>query len=463
MRSSLNSPEEEKAMESRQLNRREFLRLAAVTATGALAAACVPAGPQAPAQAPAAPESAGAEPIAISYWTWFGEGSEEGQKAMLDAFAAAYPNIKLEYLGLPYSQFLDKVSISYAGGTPPDCLYMDNSQQGFFGQKKLVVDQSTYGERDADFNVEDINPKALDLFTYDGMVLGYPQPLTTGQLFYNEDLLEAAGLESPYDLYKRGEWTWEVLRDYAIALTKRDDAGRPEVLGFSQWALWFLAMWSNGGDHFDDFRRPTQALYSQPETVAALQFLADLIVKDQAAVESAGTQQALGMDPNGAFNAGKIAIHLSWGPGVGRFDLVNHGVAPFPKGPSEKSQFAADLTTEVIAIINKSQHVEEAWQFARWQQQEWQKTYVGNPADPRVPSRNEYQELANAALPEPASLWYELIDAAKLRPSSVDWPKMSTQFVTPALDELWAGRQDAETMATTLTQQINDFLAANPQ
>ena len=53
-------------------------------------------------------------------------------------------------------------------------------------------------------------------------------------LAFNLDMLRAAGLEDPRDLYDRGEWTWEVWRGYLKALTKDRSAEKlPNIYGWS--------------------------------------------------------------------------------------------------------------------------------------------------------------------------------------------------------------------------------------
>ncbi|MCC8100802.1 MAG: hypothetical protein LIP11_00570 [Clostridiales bacterium] len=37
---------------------------------------------------------------------------------------------------------------------------------------------------------------------------------------YLKKMLDNAGLESPNDLYERGEWTWDKWREYMITLTQ---------------------------------------------------------------------------------------------------------------------------------------------------------------------------------------------------------------------------------------------------
>lgn len=481
-------------MSSSPFNRRAFLRwTAAFTGSGlavGLLAACASPAAEPPATAapvkaaaPAATTAsnaaaptvttasksvatvapqAAAEAVTLNYWTWFGQSSQEGQQNMLDTFAKAFPSIKLEYLGLPYGDFLDKVTISYAGGTPPDLIYMDNKQQGFFGKKKLVVDQAPLAKGDADFHAEKINPKALDLFTYKGLVLGYPVELTTGQVFYNEDVIKSAGLPTPAELYAQDKWTWDALRSHAAKLTKRDSSGRVEIFGFNHGGPIQSAIWSNGGDQFDSITVPTKDLYGEPEAIDALQFLADLINKDKSAASTGGLQSGLGLGSSEAFLAGKIAMLNYWGIGHG-WDKFKWSVVPFPKGTSPKAKYAADLTTECISIMNKTKFTEQSWSFARWYQKDWQKIAVGLKENARVPSRSDLDDIARKALPAPADIWFDLVKVSAGRPVFPDWPKIESQMVNPAYDEIFSGRSDAKTTMTKLAKDINDFLAANPQ
>jgi hypothetical protein len=100
---------------------------------------------------------------------------------------------------------------------------------------------------------------ALALYTYDGLVLGYPWTLTTGQVFFNQNLFKAAGRATPDELYKQERWSWPAMTEAAVALTRRTADGKIEQLGIAQQSIWRLALNSNGTDLFDDFRRPKKS------------------------------------------------------------------------------------------------------------------------------------------------------------------------------------------------------------
>ncbi|MGH2368450.1 MAG: ABC transporter substrate-binding protein, partial [Chloroflexota bacterium] len=228
--------------------RRRWLMGTAVTMGTACApavlAACAPGG-QAPPKA--------VEPVTLEAWSpW--EGTPSDFERRQTALKEVHPHLTLTWTGIGFGPYLDKVTTAVASDTPPDLPYLDNQHQGFFGKGKLLIDQGPLGKKDRDFNVEAIEPRALDLYTYEGLILGYPWSLTTGQVFFNRALFSAAGRTQPDELYKQGRWTWDTLTEAATALTRRAGDGSVLQVGLSHRSIWRLALNANGTDVYDDFR-----------------------------------------------------------------------------------------------------------------------------------------------------------------------------------------------------------------
>ncbi len=69
-------------------------------------------------------------------------------------------------------------------------------------------------------------------------------------IFYNVANIKSAGKELPYDLLKKGEWTWEKFEEYCKFFTEDNDKnGVPEKWGFGCWpaALHEFALTNNTG------------------------------------------------------------------------------------------------------------------------------------------------------------------------------------------------------------------------
>ena len=420
--------------------------------------ACAPGG-----EAPAARSAA---PVTLEAWSpWEGTPTDFEQRQA--ALRAVHPHLTVTWTGIGFGPYLDKVTASVAGDTPPDLPYLDNQHQGFFGRGKLLVDQGPLGKRDRDLKVEAIEPRALDLYTYEGAILGYPWALTTGQVFFNRALFAAAGRTHPDELYKQGRWTWDALTEVAVALTRRVGGGEVQQLGLSHRSIWRLALNANGSDVYDDFRKPKKARLDEPAAIQALEWLQDLAVKHRAAWNTADAQ-TIGVNNNEALNLGKVAMHVSWGvpfAGNARYAQVwdKLGWVPFPKGPAAGGTAVADLTTEVQGIMRASKKQEPAWLYARWYHMDWQRVQLADKNNPRVSSRTDMQDIARASLPPPQDLWFEMARTGVARPVYPDRAKVEGELLNPGINPVLEGEGAPRAAALAVAKQINDYFAANPQ
>jgi len=436
--------------------------LAAATTTGgaALAAACAVPGETG---APAAPSK---QPVTLAYWSWFASASLVTQQPMLDAFKQQQPQITVEWTGVGGAEFLAKVTAAVAGNTSPDLVYLDNQYQGYFGKQALLVDQGPLGRRDRDFGVDQIDAKALALYTYDGKVLGYPWTLTTGQVFFNRDLFAAAGRTPPDELVKSGRWTWPAMTEAAVALTKRGADGKVETLGIAQQSIWRLALNSNGSDLFDDFRRPKKSRLDEPAAIAALEYVQDLAHKHRAGWRQPEANDLGGNDLN-AYKQGRVAMLVRWGQSYQMEQVAGATSAvPWPKGPADRGAPVSDLTTEAVGIMRAGKAQDPGWLFCRWYQKDWQSTVLRDPANPtaaRVASRGDLQTVARTALPPPQDVWFEMARIGVARPVFPDWGKVNTEIIGPNLNPVFNGERAPREGATAAAKQLNDFFAANPQ
>jgi ABC-type glycerol-3-phosphate transport system substrate-binding protein len=444
------------------MRRRTYLQRAALAAPAAATACAMPGGQGTPAG------GASTRPVTLAYWSWFGPASLAGQQPMLDAFKQVAPHITVEWTGVGGAEFLAKVTAAVAGATAPDIAYLDNQHQGYFGKQKMLVDQGPLGKRDREFRADLVDAKALALYTYDGVVLGYPWTLTTGQVFFNRELFRAAGGVTPDDLVKQGRWTWPAMTEAAVALTRRGGDGKIEQLGIAQQSIWRLALNSNGSDLFDDFRRPKKSRLDEAAAIAGLEYVQDLAHKHRAGWRQPEAADLGGNDLN-AYKQGRVAMLVRWGQSAQMEQVAAATSAvPWPKGPADRGAAVADLTTEAAGIMREgaAKAQDAAWLFCRWYQKDWQSAVLrdtSNPTAARVASRSDLQTVARAALPPPQDVWFELAKIGVARPVFPDWGKVNGEIIGPNLNPVFAGERAPREAATTAAKQLNDYFAANPQ
>jgi multiple sugar transport system substrate-binding protein len=442
--------------------RRRFLTgVGAMGAAGlglSVVTACAPGGQASPAKT--------TDPVTLEAWSpW--EGTPADFERRQAALKEVHPHLSITWTGIGFGPYLDKITATVAADTPPDLPYLDNQHQGFFGRGKLLVDQGPLGKKDRDFKVDAIEPRALDLYTYEGQVLGYPWSLTTGQVFFNRALFDAAGRPRPDDLYRQGRWTWDAMSEAAVALTRRAGDGTAQQLGLSHRSIWRLALNANGTDVYDDFRKPKKSRLDEPAAIQALEWLQDLAARHRAAWNAADAR-TFGVNNNEAMNQGKVAMHVSWGvpfAGNARYAQVwdKMGWVPFPKGRASGAKAVADLTTEAQGIMRASKKQEAAWQYARWYHKDWQRLQLADKNNPRVASRSDLQDVARASLPAPQDLWFDMAKMGVARPVYPDRAKVEGEILNPAINPVLEGEGAPRAAALAVAKQINDYFAANPQ
>lgn len=151
---------------------------------------------------------------------------------------------------------------------------------------------------EAGINIEDsVWPTALGHVIRDGRVYGFPYNASVHACYFNKDLFDRQGIPYPEGLLKQ-----ERLLELARQLTVRDENGRVEHYGFLfEWWTWphFVSQW--GGRVYSE--DGTRCELDCPETIAAIQFMQDLVWKHKVTPSPA---QEAGMATSGGWGSGTV-------------------------------------------------------------------------------------------------------------------------------------------------------------
>lgn len=339
---------------------RQFIMLLLLVAMSLTACAPVTA-PAAGAQAGAA---AGGE---ISLLAW--NISPELDKALQDQaakFAETHPGSTVNVTLVPFDQFNTKLTLMLTSGEPPDLSAMPSDIMAY-AQEGLVIPLDDLIAADPTLSdPAKSRTDAYDLVRFDGQHVAVSQygPLCGMQLYYNQDMFDAAGVEYPSDA-----WTWDDFLAAAQKLTAREG---DQV---SQWGVdlgyllgwdggWNVLAWSNGAKLLETNFKPQYILLEDPKAVAALQYLQDLVYKDKVA-PSPAERDALSQ-AGGAFLSGKVAMIIDgcWMLSSYKGGDFKLGMSVIPQGSAGRANaiwYAAQL---VLYKDSKNQAL--AWEFAKW-------------------------------------------------------------------------------------------------
>jgi ABC-type glycerol-3-phosphate transport system substrate-binding protein len=246
-------------------------------------------------------------------------------------------DVVLQYANLTFDGVRESIDTSIPSGKPDVDIYEVDLQ---FGVPAVLEGYSTTLE---EIGLDDAaigSQKAIETLQLPGQQgVSLFAPISNGSgraypLAFNLDMLTAAGLENPQDLYDRGEWTWDKWREYLKVLTKDTDGdGAADVYGYGGYwpnLLSNLLMANGTGIALGK----TEEL-SSPATAEVFAFINTIYNEDKTARpwdnENWEINNQLYAQGVTAFWIGADWIFNSQGGADVGFEI---GVVPWPTGPS---------------------------------------------------------------------------------------------------------------------------------
>lgn len=210
-----------------------------------------------------------AEPGNLTMWVW-----DENWATIIgdsiDAWTAEYcPGATVDLQVQPWAQYWDLLRTNAAGGTLPDIF---NMNQPFFGDyTESVLNLDPYLEA-AGVDTSVWGTGMIDPYRVgeDNHLTAIPVNWDTIAVYYNKDLFDAAGLE-----YPTAEWTWDDFAANAAALTDVDNDVYGAVV-YPEYQAGYANWIASTGISPITSADGTTCTVTDPESIAALQFLRDL-------------------------------------------------------------------------------------------------------------------------------------------------------------------------------------------
>ena len=334
------------------ISRRDFLRLAGLSAAGSFLAACGIEAPQ------SAPKPNG--PVKLVYQDWRTDWFPGLAQEMLGKFHQQHPDIRVFYTPDP-DNLEEAMLAEMEAGTAPDVFSGCCSFFPAWAQRGYTLDLREFVERDIDPSTiaEWSQAQYKAFFTDDGRQYALPKYHGALALYYNKDLFDAVGYAYPDET-----WTYENYLEAMRALTIRENNK------ITSWGSIFDVSWDriqihvNGfGGHFVNPDDPTRSEMAAPPALEALEWLRARIWDDHVMATSLDVEN---METRDAFINQKVAMveDGSWA----LKDILNKatfrvGVAPFPIGPVRHVTLA---TTDGFAIYSKTHNPEQAWELLKF-------------------------------------------------------------------------------------------------
>lgn len=377
--------------------------------------------------------AAPAEKAKVTLWYyWENKDHQQILTDIIKQYNASQNEIEVTNEYYPFADFKKVLSIGLAASKLPDLVLIDNPDHAAYAAMGLFADIT---DKIKDWpDKEQYFEGPWKSCTLDGKVYGIPFGSNDLALYYNEDMLNKAGVKPPQ--------TWDELRDAAKKLTGNGVTGlgvsAPKTEeGTFQFMPWIL---SAGGD---------LTKIDSPEGIKSFTMISDLVRDGSMSKEVMNWVQS---DVLKQFIAGKIAMMFNgpWQVPTLKKDApdLKWNVALIPKD----KQYASVLGGENWGVVN-GKNVDATVKFLKYVTQvDVLKSYIGKFG--YFPSRKDLASDPEFTGDPIYKVFIDELQYAQPRGPHPKWPELSNA-VSQALQEVIAGAKTPETAAKDAQAKID--------
>lgn len=370
----------------------------------------------------------------ITFWHYMSE-DKEGQfvNQAVDEFNNSQDEIYVTAQYLPREELMKQYTIGVVSGELPDCGMVDNPDHNSYASMGVFEDiTELYNSwEDASFMEGSINS-----CYYEDKLYGLPWGNNCLGLFYNKEMLDAAGVAVPT--------TWTELEAACEKLTTDTTKGLAiSAIGNEEGTFQLMPWLLSSGGSVNDL--------ASEGSKEAMSYLYGLIEKGYISRECVNWTQA---DAEKQFASGQAAMMIN---GPWQFSgLANdapdldYGVAKVPK--ADNGEYASVLGGENVAIC-KGADVEASWKFLTWITSKEKSQEICKSIG-RFSPRADVNVQEMFAGDELNSVFAEVMPGAQSRGPSPNWPEISAAIYT-AQQEVFTGQKDVDTAMTDAQAKID--------
>lgn len=382
----------------------------------------------------------------LAYWNGFTGGDGPFMRGLTEKFSAEHAKVQVKMTTLQWADYFKKLPGAIAAGKGPDVGIMHIDDLATQAARNLIVPLDDVASA-LKLSEADFAPAVWQGGIYQGKRYGIPLDMHPLGMYYNKDVLDAAGLDADKPPTTKDE--------YMSALDTLKGKG---VTGhwmspfpFTGSLQFYALLWQFGGDLYD--QGVTQATFNSDAGVQALTWMSDLVKNGYSPKNVAQDADYIALkNGKNAFNWNGI-----WQINDMKQGKAKWGVAPLPQIGTQQAAWAGSHQFVIIKQRKQDPNkVEAAKSFINWVSQnslEWAK-------GGQVPARKSVRESADfKALPEQSEFAKE-VEYLKFAPSKAGIADANAMIDT-AVNAAVLGKADPKQALDDAAAKANKILADN--
>lgn len=370
-----------------------------------------------------------AKDVTIWYY-WETEGHQVALDKVIEDYNNSQDTYEVTAKYVPFADFKKQLSIGASADELPDIAILDSPDHASYATMGI------FEELTGKFDVDSYYDGAVNSCTLDGKLYGVPFGVNCLGLYYNEDMLNAAGCSVPT--------TWDELMETAKAVTTDSVSGlafcsvqnEEGTFNFTPW------LWSTGASSYE---------MDSKGGIKALTFAKELIDSGVMSKECINWTQG---DVMNQFIAGNVAMMVNgpWQIPTMQSEApdLNWKVTLIPKD----TEYASCLGGENYAVV-KGGNTEGALDFLEYATEEDQVKYMmdafGYISANRTIAESQFEADS------PYQPFVEELQYAQARGPLADWPSVS-DAISLAFNEVMTGTSTPEDAAAKAQETIDGIV-----
>lgn len=419
------------------------------------------------------------ETIHLTIRCWDGDDNIPPIYAAARRFEKAHPGIevKVETITSDYQQ---KLLANVAAGIAPDVVHMDPGNIEKFAIRHALLPLDNFIAK-SHFDIGAFYKNLVDAHVYGGKLYVLPRDIAPiSPIYYNKQLFREAHIP-----YPDGKWTWDFkerpeLKEHDFLwvihrLTKMD--GKKAVRwGYApgwQDLLWEQFALSTGGRWADNYLHPMKVQYDDPKVMKAIQFEADLELKNNWIPTATALDKDMQSSAKQAFAQQKVAMFQS---GIWEVPFLRKELIPGKPGyfdwdiamPPAYKDGTLHTTTggSGYAIMSSTKHPWEAWELTMWMggaegEYDLAATGMAQPAIKRLSETGPWIPGPDSPPEEQTPHNRIMMDTSAplvvFGPYGSEWSEAS-DFATRQFSQIWDGTATAEQIIPKANREAQERL-----
>jgi multiple sugar transport system substrate-binding protein len=380
------------------------------------------------------------EIVTLTFWHTYSEGEAAVfDEQVIPAFEAAYPNIKIDSVRMPYDGLKQQVIAGAISDTGPDVMRMDIIWVPEFAELGALENISGYEGFDTLSTKFFEGPLSTNYF--DGSYYGVPLNTNTKVGIFNNALMAELGIDEPITTFDQ-------------LLTYKDQLDEGEyLLGVSGTGSWGMLpyFWTLGGSVTnDDYTVATGYINSQ-DSIDALATLKSWY--DQGIIGPS----VLGEEPNtwGGMGEGNYLL-IDDGPWyysiIGDSAVNGTTAALLPAGEAGSISVVGG---ENLVMLANSAHKDAAWTFMQWMSTMEPQIMMASAG--MIPTLVEAANSDDAKTAPYIQAYFDQLETANPRTPSPNWASID-ELLGLAFESVFRGEKTPEQALNDIASQIDALL-----